>query len=280
MKQATKVFIWIGMILQFFLIYPIVVGIFALKKLKEATSKDDLKSMGIITALFCSLIGGICMLNIKDEELVTNKDTQSNTKQLGLYTKRKVLDDTPLDEKLISQRKRMQVKLNIFLLIIICVLLAVSFVFSLIGLVMFEAFIPLIANLIICGIYITILVMFFKNQKALNNKIYILLFIFYFLNIAQIILSGLSVETISYGEYCWTGWVNFGLAIALTVFSILVVILNITINHSLTKKRYKIVVDNNLELELNDIKRLLEEKVVTEEEYNKMRASVIEKYYR
>lgn len=34
MKQATKVFIWIGMILQFFLIYPIVVGIFALKKLK------------------------------------------------------------------------------------------------------------------------------------------------------------------------------------------------------------------------------------------------------
>ena len=51
-------------------------------------------------------------------------------------------------------------------------------------------------------------------------------------------------------------------------------------NHSLTKKRYKIVVDNNLELELKDIKRLLEEKVVTEEEYNKMRASVIEKYYK
>lgn len=68
------------------------------------------------------------------------------------------------------------------------------------------------------------------------------------------------METISYGKYCWTGWVNFGLAIALTVFSILVVISNITINHSLTKKRYKIVVDNNLELELNDIKRLLEEK--------------------
>lgn len=88
------------------------------------------------------------------------------------------------------------------------------------------------------------------------------------------------METISYGEYCWTGWVNFGLAIALMVFSILVVISNITINHSLTKKRYKIVVDNNLELELNDIKRLLEEKVVTEEEYNKMRASVIEKYYK
>ena len=50
------------------------------------------------------------MLNIKVEELVTNNTTQSGTKQLGLYTKRKVWDDTPLDENLFHKGK--EYKLN------------------------------------------------------------------------------------------------------------------------------------------------------------------------
>lgn len=42
MKQTAKVFIWLGMIFQCVLIYPIVIGILALKKIDEAQSTDEL----------------------------------------------------------------------------------------------------------------------------------------------------------------------------------------------------------------------------------------------
>jgi len=68
MKNAAKVFIWIKMILFFYLIYPVVVGIIALNKLEEAKSKDDIKTIGILTLLFCSLFGGIFMLSLEDKD--------------------------------------------------------------------------------------------------------------------------------------------------------------------------------------------------------------------
>ena len=86
MRTATKVFIWIGMIIGFILIYPLVVGIFALNKLEEAESSKDLQTMGVLTLLFCSLLGGIFMLSIKDfekREVIEDKEvkkSESNTK--------------------------------------------------------------------------------------------------------------------------------------------------------------------------------------------------------
>lgn len=73
MIKASKILIWVGMIIQFYLIYPIFVGWFALKKIDEAASRDDLQTMGIITAVFCSALGGVLMLCIKDEELNEKK---------------------------------------------------------------------------------------------------------------------------------------------------------------------------------------------------------------
>lgn len=48
---------------------PIIVGGIALRKLSVAQSHDDLVAIGIITLILCSLIGGILMLCIKDEDL-------------------------------------------------------------------------------------------------------------------------------------------------------------------------------------------------------------------
>ena len=75
MKTVAQIFIIIGMVVFFWLIVPLVVGIFALKKLKTATNKKELQTMAIVTLLFCNLIGGIAMLMIPDEELAKNATT-------------------------------------------------------------------------------------------------------------------------------------------------------------------------------------------------------------
>ena len=69
MKTAAKVFIILGMIFQFYLIFPIIVGAIALKKIKTATKKSDLTVMAILTLFLCNTIGGILMFCIKEEEL-------------------------------------------------------------------------------------------------------------------------------------------------------------------------------------------------------------------
>lgn len=68
MKQTIKVFIIIGMVISFYLIFPIVVGIIALRKLEEANSREELRGMGVITLIFCSQIAGILMLCLKDTD--------------------------------------------------------------------------------------------------------------------------------------------------------------------------------------------------------------------
>lgn len=69
MKTLIKVFIWLSMIFMFWLIFPLVVGIFALKKLNEAKTRDELVTMAVVTLLFCNFIAGVLMLVISDEEL-------------------------------------------------------------------------------------------------------------------------------------------------------------------------------------------------------------------
>lgn len=68
MKTAAKVFIILGMVLQFWMIFPLVLGIFALKKLKNATQKSELTGWAIVTLLCVNTIGGILMLLIPESE--------------------------------------------------------------------------------------------------------------------------------------------------------------------------------------------------------------------
>ena len=81
MKTLAKVFIIIGMIVQCYLIVPIIVGIFALKKLKTATKKSDLTVMAILTVIFCNVIGGILMFCIKEEDLAPAAVAEPTTEE-------------------------------------------------------------------------------------------------------------------------------------------------------------------------------------------------------
>ena len=69
MKTTIKVFIWLGMIVQFFLIFPIIVGALALKNLENAQTKEELTGMGIAVILLVNLVAGILMLTKSDKDL-------------------------------------------------------------------------------------------------------------------------------------------------------------------------------------------------------------------
>jgi hypothetical protein len=69
MKTLAKVFIIIGMICQCFLIFPLVLGIIALKKLNAAKKKEDFSiGWAIVVLLLVNLIAGIVLLVMKDED--------------------------------------------------------------------------------------------------------------------------------------------------------------------------------------------------------------------
>lgn len=69
MKTVAKVFIILGMIFQFFLIYPVILGAIALSKMKKAKCKADFGTgWGIVTLLFVNIIAGIVLLVMKDED--------------------------------------------------------------------------------------------------------------------------------------------------------------------------------------------------------------------
>lgn len=74
MKTAAKFFIIISMIFGFPAIIPLIVGAIALTRLDEAEEASDLTGIAIVTILFCSLIGGILMLCITDEDLCDEDD--------------------------------------------------------------------------------------------------------------------------------------------------------------------------------------------------------------
>lgn len=78
MKQAARIFIILGMVFGFFLIFPIILGVFALKKLDEATKAEDITTWGIVTLICVSFIGGLLMLLLKDEDLKENKVVQDS----------------------------------------------------------------------------------------------------------------------------------------------------------------------------------------------------------
>lgn len=56
------------------------IGASALSSLEKAEKHNDLVAMGVLTMIFCSFLGGLFMLLIKDEELKSNSRNYSRAK--------------------------------------------------------------------------------------------------------------------------------------------------------------------------------------------------------
>ena len=69
MKTAAKVFLVVGMVCLFWAIYPLVLGIIAYKKLDESKDIKEIQTWGIVTLLLVSVVSGIIMLVMKEEDL-------------------------------------------------------------------------------------------------------------------------------------------------------------------------------------------------------------------
>lgn len=67
--KTIKFFIILGMILGAIFIVPLIVGFLALKRLDTSTTTKELLPISICVLIFCSLIGGILMLNLTDDDL-------------------------------------------------------------------------------------------------------------------------------------------------------------------------------------------------------------------
>lgn len=72
-------YIYFASMILFLVIFvapPFVIGIIALKKIKVAQAKSQLKGVAILTLLFCSFLGGIIMLCIDDKDLAPAEPQQ------------------------------------------------------------------------------------------------------------------------------------------------------------------------------------------------------------
>lgn len=299
MKKTATVFIWIGMIIQFFLIYPIIVGIFALKTLEKAKNKNDLQTMGILTALFCSLLGGIFMLSIKDVEI---SDTIQDNKVIIITEKEKIKNSNNENPKY-----KLKKTLSIAGLYVMAQLLIVSLFVSISICVNYNGvtYLPLLFNILQIGTLTFIIVLYFVKKQKFTNLSYILLCIFAVMSLLQIAFSITSnycwiYDRVSKGynfyrnewvyvneyETCFESWVTMGIACMLLATTLFLLLYNwITRNTIISTannngEKFQLKTTSNVEKELLEVKRLLDNQVITLEEYTRMRESVISKYYK
>lgn len=135
MRKAAKVFIWIGMICEFFLIFPIIVGIMSLKKIDNATSRAELQDFGIITLLFCSALGGLFMLLMQDSDCSLVQKTEEGLERIEetkvkVKVKKSSHKEPLTDEQLAEKRKNTgKLLLKIFGIIFAVITFVLSIVF-------------------------------------------------------------------------------------------------------------------------------------------------------
>ena len=68
--KTIKFFIILGMILGAILIFPTIVGAITLNRLNQAKKKEDITGVAICTLIFCSVIAGILMLCMTEDDFV------------------------------------------------------------------------------------------------------------------------------------------------------------------------------------------------------------------
>lgn len=68
MKKAAKVFLILGIIFTFYLIFPIVIGCITISKINSAKRREEIIGWGIASLLLVSTLGGIFTLCISQQE--------------------------------------------------------------------------------------------------------------------------------------------------------------------------------------------------------------------
>lgn len=285
MKTAAQVFIWFGIIFGFYMIFPLIVGIIALKKISQCSSKTELQNYGIITLFFCSFLGGLFMMLINDEH------STNHNKNATVITYQKVVSDEELQH--INTGTMAKITRNSIMVI---VALSLACLFVSIFIVVFQPYyvsyshyrdyyfranyisaymnaIPIWCNVLFLSIPLIIFMYYKRNM----NKSCEIVFIIYLMYAVVLFTLTLISAILAAGE-------NRTFALWLTAvlsYIILILTLSIVIRNRLVFKAYKKlkVEKTELENELERIKNLLDNSVVSQAEYEQLRQAVISKYY-
>ena len=112
MKKRAKIFLIIGMCLTFYFIFPVVLGILAIKKIDNAKTSDELTTWGIVCIFFVSILGGIFILLIKENEFDNlEKNTNNNgyddviNPAIKIMELKQLKDDGIIDETTYQEKR-------------------------------------------------------------------------------------------------------------------------------------------------------------------------------
>lgn len=281
MKKAAKVFIWIGMIVQSVLIFPIIVGILALKRINEASTKSELQTLGILTIFFCNIIGGIFMLCISENELKSNEVFTND------------LDQHLKSEPTIGNKTKVFTQISMFVIgLLLFACLTVSIIAS--NKYSGSPYVPLIFTICLIVLYVINTILYIKNSQHLKPANIVIFSIFTLISVSLVALSivtnnylaykynvpGYAENIYFYGD-AWEYWIIFGISCAIVILSLLVLILNSIKNKTNKGENYTTnskLHASQIEKELQELKRLYYSSNISEQEYNKMRESIIRKY--
>lgn len=274
MKTAAKVFIVFGMIFGFYLIFPIVVGAIAFKKLNNATTIKEVHSFGIVTLFFCSFLGGIFMIATDETDLSCK--TENST--VVSYETIEIPKDEQRALNSKNAGKSRGLMIAIMILSAICLILSLS-TLALFG---FDYYI-LYEQGIYCNLFqgslqiifaIIPLSIYLHNKEWVNKSCCIGLIICIPVYMICFLVSMLGL--------CMTEKIHFLFVLimliefALLILCIITVALNSKVLHTKTKQK---VVTSPLEIKLAEIKKLLENGTITQSEYDKMRERIISQFY-
>ncbi len=323
-KLASKILIIISMVLTWYLIFPLVIGFFALKQLEECRQAKELTTIAIITLICCNTIAGIIMLCMKDEDLLDNGTTQNNADNLfndvtTTNTAHPVSDTTATvtDKENSTEQSTSPTHKVIKLLTIICfcvtlVAVIMYFVFAIIGASNYNGSTWLsvtVSSLQLISIT-TIVISYFKNKQSFSSVGKILVLVFISLSLLALIFALVSYcggvyETYGYYDYTYnytTGkyyrqyvtdhrsylyeyifciacaGTNILTSLLLLLFSLLKI--KQGSKNSGQKSATTLQRKATMESELTNAKLLLEKNIITEEEYNKIRQTIIDKYFK
>ena len=260
------------MICQFFLIYPIIVGVIALQKLNEARRKEEIQTIGILTLLFCNMVSGIIMLTMTDRDLAYNKvvrTANSSSIQAAPY------NSTNLLHKVLS--------------FAILGVVLISYICSMIPLINFaDAFIPFILTFVLIVVSIVLIILVFSKKK--NDKLRA------FMALSIVGLS-IAVITLSILHSCGLALIDgnpfdmpdLDILIGCMVCSGIIIIMAGIIFFTAIKNKEETTVTNEetikstskygIEAELDEVKSLFEKGLLNEEDYNLAKQAIIKKYY-
>ena len=118
MKTAAKVFLIIGMVLQFYFVLPIIFGAITISKINNARYKSELTGWGVVSIIFVSVLGGIFTLCIPGYEFshkpqyTSTSSSSSSTSSSNSTTFKKLADlkslydDGIIDEATYNEKRQ------------------------------------------------------------------------------------------------------------------------------------------------------------------------------